>query len=453
MNVGTRYPEGRIGRPREVGGRHVRKEEERLRKGGPEGLRKAHEARAGHGPENAGAQGVVQGDREGAGQVALDGERRGGVAQVRDGAEGQARRARGRLRRPVGGLPAPGGVAAMLQRLRPVPRDRLQAPPARLLRGPGRAAVRRLGPRLVQARDRRRRARRGGQAGGDKGLPAPGAVARADGGAQRRPGGPVAVDHLPLGLGGLRRHDQHGAQAQGRLQAEEARRGPGGDPPLRPQVACRVPRPRGGRVRRGLGDGHRRGGPGGLRLPAHAAAPPQQAPARAAAGGEDRRVRRGRPGGRPGHPRRRRDAPRVPRRPHRQRRRVLRRGGDRGAARRGAGRDEAVLLRPQAQRPEGRLRAQPRRDQEAAAQGRRNQVRPARPGRPGAGHVARELRAPRRARLRDARARLQGDARGGRGGAAGRLRRGGRAHRGTRPDAGAHREGARREGRCPAGLA
>ena len=46
----------------------------------------------------------MQGDREGAGQVALDGERRGGVAQVRDGAEGQARRARGRLRRPVGGL-------------------------------------------------------------------------------------------------------------------------------------------------------------------------------------------------------------------------------------------------------------------------------------------------------------------------------------------------------------
>ena len=66
---------------------------------------------AGHGPEDAGAQGVVQGDREGAGQVALDGERRGGVAQVRDGAEGEARRARGRLRRPVGGLPAPGRVA------------------------------------------------------------------------------------------------------------------------------------------------------------------------------------------------------------------------------------------------------------------------------------------------------------------------------------------------------
>ena len=49
MNVGTRYPEGRIGRPREIGGRHVRKEEKGLREGGPEVLRKAHEARAGHG--------------------------------------------------------------------------------------------------------------------------------------------------------------------------------------------------------------------------------------------------------------------------------------------------------------------------------------------------------------------------------------------------------------------
>ena len=75
--MGTRYPEGRTGRPREIGGRHVRKEEEGGREGGPEGLRQAHEARAGHGPEDAGAQGVVQGDREGAGQVALDGERRG----------------------------------------------------------------------------------------------------------------------------------------------------------------------------------------------------------------------------------------------------------------------------------------------------------------------------------------------------------------------------------------
>ena len=161
MNVGIRYPEGRTGRPREIGGLHVRKEEEGGREVGPEGLRQAHQARAGHGPEDAGARGLVQADSEGAGQVALDGELGGGVAQVRDRAEGEARRARGRLRRPVCGMPAPGRVAALLQRVRAVPRDRLQAPPARLLRRPRRAAVRGLGPRLVEARDRRRRARRG----------------------------------------------------------------------------------------------------------------------------------------------------------------------------------------------------------------------------------------------------------------------------------------------------
>ena len=33
----------------------------------------------------------------------------------------------------VDGLAAPGGVAALLQRVRPVPCDRLQAPPARIL--------------------------------------------------------------------------------------------------------------------------------------------------------------------------------------------------------------------------------------------------------------------------------------------------------------------------------
>ena len=59
MNVGTRYPEGRTGRHREIGGRPVRKEEEGFRGGGPEGLRQAHEARAGHGPEDAEAQGSL----------------------------------------------------------------------------------------------------------------------------------------------------------------------------------------------------------------------------------------------------------------------------------------------------------------------------------------------------------------------------------------------------------
>ena len=50
---------------------------------GPEGLRQAHQAREGHGPEDTGARSLAQADREEAGQVALDGELRGGVAQVR----------------------------------------------------------------------------------------------------------------------------------------------------------------------------------------------------------------------------------------------------------------------------------------------------------------------------------------------------------------------------------
>lgn len=67
-------------------------------------------------------------------------------------------------------------------------------------------------------------------------------------------------------------------------------------------------------------------------------------------------------------------------------------------------------------------------------------LRQAVPRGPGAGHVARELRAPRRTRLFDARARLRGDARGGCGGGAGHLRRGGRGARRARPNAGVHRE-------------
>ena len=207
-------------------------------------------------------------------------------------------------------------------------------------------------------------------------------------------------------------------------------------------------------MRRGLGDGHRRGGPGGLRLPAHAAAPPQQAPARAAAGGEDRRVRRGRPGGRPGHPRRRRDAPRVPRRPHRQRRRVLRRGrrsrrcSARGRARRGCS-----------------TATRRRSDQKGACERNHVEIRKLLPK--GAGLRFDRL-AP--ADLALAMSHVNSEPRGALGfatparaframlgeDAAALLDAYGVedvAHRRTRPDAGAHREGARREGRCPAGLA
>ena len=59
MNMGIRYPEDRIGRPREIGGRHVRKGREGSREGGPEDPRQAHRVRAGHGPEDAEAQGSL----------------------------------------------------------------------------------------------------------------------------------------------------------------------------------------------------------------------------------------------------------------------------------------------------------------------------------------------------------------------------------------------------------
>lgn len=60
MNAGIRYPEGRIFLPREIKGRHVRKEGEGSREGGPAGLQRGHRARAGRGPEDDGAQGTVQ---------------------------------------------------------------------------------------------------------------------------------------------------------------------------------------------------------------------------------------------------------------------------------------------------------------------------------------------------------------------------------------------------------
>lgn len=81
------------------------------------------------------------------------------------------------------------------------------------------------------------------------------------------------------------------------------------------------------------------------------------------------------------------------RRAHRQRERVRRRGRRRGAARRAGRRDQALLLRPPAEPAEGRVREEPRGDQEAAAQGRRGQVRPADGGGLRAAHVAGELRA------------------------------------------------------------
>ena len=62
--------------------------------------------------------------------------------------------------------------------------------------------------------------------------------------------GALDVDDIPLGRRRLRRHDQHGAQAEGRLQAQkEGGRGEGGAA-RRAQVARRVHAPARGRARR-----------------------------------------------------------------------------------------------------------------------------------------------------------------------------------------------------------
>ena len=284
----------------------------------------------------------MQGDREGAGQVALDGERRGGVAQVRDGAEGERRGERVDASADLSAAcPRLAAWAALLQRVRAVPRDRLQAPPARLLRG--RAAQLCADSVLVSSRR-----------GIDADEPAAAeALALIRDGLGRglspeqlsaRNGGPVDLSPSTIyrwvsagydGMTNMELRRKVGYRPRRHAPAARPRgtRPAGRMPRSSPSGRTRAPRPG-----RWTPSGAR-----GLRLPAHAAAPPQQAPARAAAGGEDRRVRRGRPGGRPGGPRRRRDAPRVPRRAHRQRPRVLRRGRDRRAHRRGAGRDEAVL--------------------------------------------------------------------------------------------------------------
>ena len=229
------------------------------------------------------------------------------------------------------------------------------------------------------------------------------------------PGGPVAVDHLPLvsaGYDGMTNMELRGARsATGRGRAP-----PAGRPrATRPQVACRSS-PLGEDARRGLGDGHGRGRAGGLRLLAHAAAPPQQAPACAAAGGEDRRVRRGRPGryqevlGADGMGRVFRAVLTDNGAEFPPTRRRSRRCSARGRATRGC----SIATPGEATRRALCERNHVERWAEAVACWRAESGSTGSPGRPGAGHVARELRSARGALgcAHDARPRLrQGDAR------------------------------------------
>ena len=104
--MGTRYPKSRTGWPRELEGRHVRKEEKGFREGDPECLRQAHQSRKGHGPEDAGAgrprasRAMLGGDAE----ALLDAYGLEGRAhrKTRPDAEPHREGARRKARRPAG---------------------------------------------------------------------------------------------------------------------------------------------------------------------------------------------------------------------------------------------------------------------------------------------------------------------------------------------------------------
>ena len=131
-----------------------------------------------------------------------------------------------------------------------------------------------------------------GAARGRRGAPGEQARHRRDGAggrvqARRRTGGALALadrgdapgtravglDHLPLGGRRLRGDDQHGAEGEGRAQAPQTVGAEACGGTLSPQVARGVLATSRGRVRLGLGDGHRRRLGRGLRAAAHALPP------------------------------------------------------------------------------------------------------------------------------------------------------------------------------------
>ena len=293
------------------GGRHVQTETVR------KVVREAHEAREERDRENARPQPKRPRDRRGARQVALDRDQGGGGAPLRHRAALALRRAR--ARGPLGGLPQARRMAEVLQRLLAQEGLRLLEEAQGVLQRQEGAGGSRRRALVEQIRDRRDRGGRRRQARGHQGRPRARALPAADSGDDPRP---QRLHRIQVGGRRLRRHDEHGAQAQGRLQAEVAPGPEEGDAPLGPQVARGVPRARRGRLRRGLGDGHRRGRQGRLRQAPHAPAPPEPLPAGAAAAG--RLVRLGPRGALvPARgPRRGRREARLRRRAHRQRERV-----------------------------------------------------------------------------------------------------------------------------------
>ena len=240
----------------------------------------------------------MQADGPRAGQVALDGGRRGGPQPHRGQRAGQGREGAGRARRR---LPQAAVVAALLQRLQESALPLLQEVALRVLGGQGAGARRR---RAARVQDRRRpgRGRVRVRDGADQVRRGPGAVAPADSAGQGRAGRRLAVDHIPVDIARLRRDVRPRPAQEVRLQAQVALGASEADGARRGALLRRLHGASRGGARPRLRDGHRDRAQVRPPVPAHIVPEGVPVPARAAdarqdGGGRAGAARRAREGG------------------------------------------------------------------------------------------------------------------------------------------------------------
>ena len=200
-------------------------------------------------------------DRIRAGEVALDGARRGRQEQSRDEGPGQGRQrvGHGRPGRRRGPRLPEAAVVALLPRRLPVQALRpLLVPMALRVHGRGRGRVRGARQGRAQARRGHGQGKLRGRGVAHKGRPRPRPLPAADRLRQGRGGRGEQVHDLPLDRRGLRRHEQRRAQAQGRLQAAEEGGRPQADRPRAGALLRGLHGPAGGGAGARLRDGHGR---------------------------------------------------------------------------------------------------------------------------------------------------------------------------------------------------